>query len=157
MPTLRASTLGMVVQSLEMAKAARCWRTIATSIPRVDLAVGQSRTPRVPTAQASTASVVACVSAESFHNQAPSQMPDCPRLTDAAEWTGSLINIYFFPRSSIPADITNQTPNPSGWGTPSASFSGCDFSSHIDQNQIILDQTFCGQWGGSEWSTDSVW
>ncbi|RFU31980.1 hypothetical protein B7463_g4374, partial [Scytalidium lignicola] len=33
----------------------------------------------------------------------------------AMRWTSSAIAIWFFPRNSIPGDITSNTPNPSGW------------------------------------------
>lgn len=36
------------------------------------------------------------------------------------------ISVWFFPRNSIPADIKNGAPNPSGWGTPMAYFTGCN-------------------------------
>jgi hypothetical protein len=56
----------------------------------------------------------------------------------ATEWTSSGINIWFFSRSSIPSDITSGNPNPSGWGTPAAAFSGsCDIDSHFNNLQIV--------------------
>lgn len=36
----------------------------------------------------------------------------------ATEWTSDAISIWFFPRTSIPADITAGTPDPTKWGTP---------------------------------------
>jgi hypothetical protein len=73
------------------------------------------------------------------------------------EWTSSAISVYFFPRGGIPTDITNGTPNPSNWGTPTASFSGsgCDIDSHFMNHNIVFDTTFCGQWAGSNWSSGS--
>jgi hypothetical protein len=64
----------------------------------------------------------------------------------AMEWTSSAIEVYFFPRLLIPADITAGTPNPAGWGTPVASFSGsgCDIDSHFVNHNIVFDTTFCG-------------
>ncbi|KAJ5106257.1 hypothetical protein N7456_002932 [Penicillium angulare] len=74
----------------------------------------------------------------------------------ATEWTSSAINIYFFPSSSIPSDITAGTPDPTTWGTPSASFAGsCDISSHFSNLQIVFDITFCGDWAGNVWSSGS--
>lgn len=60
------------------------------------------------------------------------------------------INIWFFARDSIPSDITNNSPNPSGWHTPDASFpfTSCP-SSHFYNHQIVLDNTFCGDWAGN--------
>ena len=65
----------------------------------------------------------------------------------AMDWTSSAIAVYFFPRTSIPADITAGTPNPSGWGMPLARFSGsgCDIDSHFMNQNIVFDTTFCGQ------------
>ncbi|KAJ5309467.1 uncharacterized protein N7443_001928 [Penicillium atrosanguineum] len=74
----------------------------------------------------------------------------------ATEWTSDAINIYFFPNSSVPSDITSGNPDPSGWGTPSASFSGgCDIDSHFSELQIVFDITFCGDWAGDMWSSST--
>jgi hypothetical protein len=73
----------------------------------------------------------------------------------AMEWTSSAIEVYFFPRNAIPGDITSGSPNPAGWGTPVASFSGsgCDIDSHFMNHNIIFDTTFCGDWAGQVWSS----
>ena len=72
----------------------------------------------------------------------------------ATEWTSQYIDIYFFPRSSIPSDITSGTPNPSSWGTPMAHYTGnCDISQHFTNMNIVFDTTLCGQWAGA----DDVW
>jgi len=73
----------------------------------------------------------------------------------AMEWTSSAIEVYFFPRNAIPSDITSGSPNPSGWGTPVASFSGngCDIDSHFMNHNIVFDTTFCGDWAGQVWSS----
>ncbi|TAQ85301.1 hypothetical protein B7494_g6365 [Chlorociboria aeruginascens] len=72
----------------------------------------------------------------------------------AMEWTSDLIQVFFFPRASIPSDITAGTPDPtnSAWGTPTAKFTGCDIDSHFYQHNIIFDTTFCGDWAGKSWS-----
>ncbi|RMD40063.1 hypothetical protein DV735_g5059, partial [Chaetothyriales sp. CBS 134920] len=75
----------------------------------------------------------------------------------ATEITSDGISIWHFTRSSIPSDISSGSPNPSGWGEPAASFSGdCDFSAHFKSLQIVFDTTFCGDWAGSVWSTDTT-
>ncbi|KAJ5688633.1 hypothetical protein N7462_003025 [Penicillium macrosclerotiorum] len=75
----------------------------------------------------------------------------------ATEWTSSGISIWFFSSGSVPSDITNGSPDPSGWGTPSAAFSGsCDIDSHFNELQIVFDITFCGDWAGDVWSSDST-
>ncbi|KAJ0421848.1 concanavalin A-like lectin/glucanase domain-containing protein [Aspergillus carlsbadensis] len=74
----------------------------------------------------------------------------------ATEWTGNAISIWFFPRSSIPGDISSGNPNPSSWGIPPvARFAGsCDIDSHFTNMQIIFDITFCGDWAGNVWGSD---
>lgn len=66
----------------------------------------------------------------------------------AMEWTTSAISVWFFPRSSIPADIIGGIPDPTSWTTPHARFvaSGCDFSSHFKDQNIVFDTTMCGDW-----------
>ncbi|RMZ66883.1 Endo-13(4)-beta-glucanase [Pyrenophora seminiperda CCB06] len=72
----------------------------------------------------------------------------------ATQWTDNAINIFFFPRDSIPEDVLGESPDPSGWGKPAAKFQGgCDVKSIFKQQQIVFDTTFCGQWAGDE----SVW
>lgn len=75
----------------------------------------------------------------------------------AMEWTSSAIKVFFFPRQSIPSDITSGKPDPTSWGLPVALFqgSGCDIDSHFKHHQIIFDTTFCGQWAGKVWSSGS--
>ncbi|KAL9105314.1 MAG: hypothetical protein Q9227_009481 [Pyrenula ochraceoflavens] len=76
----------------------------------------------------------------------------------ATEWTSNGISIYFFPRGSVPSDISGDNPDPTGWGLPAASFgsSSCDIDSHFKGLQIVFDTTFCGDWAGAVWSTDST-
>lgn len=72
----------------------------------------------------------------------------------ATEWTGDAINVWVFPNSSIPSDISSGSPDPSGWGTPSARFAGnCDIDSHFNDLQIVFDITFCGDWAGETFSS----
>lgn len=62
------------------------------------------------------------------------------------------IRVWFFPRSSIPADITSgNSPDPSSWGTAFADFpsTGCDISSHFRNQSIIANINLCGDWAGS--------
>lgn len=72
----------------------------------------------------------------------------------ATQWTSSSIQIFFFPRSSIPSDISSGSPDPSSWGKPMANFQGgCDISKSFKDLQIVFDITFCGDWaGGDAWS-----
>lgn len=62
----------------------------------------------------------------------------------ATEWTSSAISIYFFPRGSIPSDISSGNPNPSSWGKPLAQFQGgCDIDSHFKDQQIVRLPSQC--------------
>lgn len=75
----------------------------------------------------------------------------------ATEWTSSHIKVWFFPRSSIPSDITAGIPDPTQWKTPQAFFnggSGCNIDTHFAKHKIVFDTTFCGDWAGSVWGSD---
>ncbi|KAK5721039.1 hypothetical protein LTR15_007003 [Elasticomyces elasticus] len=75
----------------------------------------------------------------------------------ATNYDSSAISVYFFPRGSIPSDISSGSPNPSSWGKPLAQFQGgCDIGSKIVDQQIVFDLTFCGDWAGAVWSSDST-
>ncbi|KAI1613799.1 endo-1,3(4)-beta-glucanase [Exophiala viscosa] len=75
----------------------------------------------------------------------------------ATEWTSSAITIWFFPRSSIPSDVSSGSPDPSGWGTPLSQFQGgCDIDDFFEDHQIVFDTTFCGDWAGNVWTTDAT-
>jgi len=67
------------------------------------------------------------------------------------EWTGTFIRSFFFPRGSIPADITSGNPNPSMWGKPYALFllgQHCP-NAHFTKQQMVINLTFCGDWAGN--------
>ena len=77
----------------------------------------------------------------------------------AMEWTSDYINVYFFSHSNAPTDILGATPDPTTWGTPTASFVGgstCDIDANFQNNNIVFDTTFCGTWAGAVWSSDPV-
>jgi Glycosyl hydrolases family 16 len=76
----------------------------------------------------------------------------------AMQWESSGIYVWFFPRSSIPSDITAGAPVTSNWGLPIVAFnsgSGCNIDSYFANHNIIFDTTFCGDWAGSVWSMSS--
>ncbi|KAJ3822968.1 glycoside hydrolase family 16 protein [Lentinula raphanica] len=72
----------------------------------------------------------------------------------AMDWNSDAIKMWFFPRSDIPSDIINKTPNPSSWGNPAALFSntGCDISSHFSEHTITINTDVCGGWTESSFS-----
>lgn len=73
------------------------------------------------------------------------------------QWAASGIYVWFWPRGSVPADVTNNAINVASWGTPLATFtgSGCNFSTFFAKQNIIFDTTFCGDWAGSVWTSGS--
>jgi len=73
----------------------------------------------------------------------------------AMEWTSSAISVWFFQQGQVPGDISNNAPNPGGWGTPIASWTGCNFGSLMDNMNIIINTAFCGNWAGAVWSSGS--
>ncbi|KAL9027783.1 MAG: hypothetical protein Q9196_003746 [Gyalolechia fulgens] len=77
----------------------------------------------------------------------------------AMEWTSNGIFVWNFDRGQEPQDILGESPDPQGWGNPTASFQGgssCDIDQHFKDHQIIFDTTFCGDWAGREWSQDKT-
>nr|AHI42991.1 endo 1,3-beta glucanase [Phanerodontia chrysosporium] len=72
----------------------------------------------------------------------------------AMERTNNFIKVWFFPRNgNTPSDLKNgaSSINTDNWGTPTALFpnTNCDIGSHFDQNNIIINLTFCGDWAGA--------
>jgi len=68
----------------------------------------------------------------------------------------SIIGVWFWPRSDIPSDITDNEPVPNSWGKPFGRWqlgSSCP-ASHFQNLSLIFDLTFCGQWAGSVFESD---
>lgn len=75
----------------------------------------------------------------------------------ATEWTSEAISIWFFPRGSIPSDITSNNPSPANWGLPSARFAApCDIDQHFSNQRIVINTALCGDWAGAVWDTDAT-
>ncbi|ETW87676.1 glycoside hydrolase family 16 protein [Heterobasidion irregulare TC 32-1] len=73
-------------------------------------------------------------------------------------WDDDGVSVYFFPRSSIPADITAGAPQPNGWGLPMAQWpaSSCNPSTFFHDHSAIFDTTLCGDWASGVWSSTGV-
>lgn len=69
----------------------------------------------------------------------------------ACQWVDNAISVWYFPRSNIPSDITNNQANPANWGTPFANFplGGNCPSSMFSELNMVINLTFCGDWAGS--------
>ncbi|KAI9207109.1 concanavalin A-like lectin/glucanase domain-containing protein [Polychytrium aggregatum] len=64
-------------------------------------------------------------------------------------WDAGGIQIWMFPRSSIPSDVTKGAPDPSTWPTPIVSFPFyCCSASNFAYNTIVLNTDFCGNFAG---------
>ncbi|KAF2669788.1 hypothetical protein BT63DRAFT_453973 [Microthyrium microscopicum] len=63
------------------------------------------------------------------------------------QWTSDYIKMWFFERNNIPASLkagSTVEPNICEFGRPDATFNGCNFDTNFSAHQIIIDQTFCG-------------
>lgn len=68
----------------------------------------------------------------------------------AMELRSAGIRMWQFGRSSIPSDITSDSPDPSTWGEATADFpsTDCDIGSHFKNQSIIANIDLCGSWAG---------
>ncbi|OBZ78987.1 putative glycosidase C21B10.07 [Grifola frondosa] len=73
----------------------------------------------------------------------------------AMQWVNSGISVFFFPRSSIPSDITAGAPQPSNWDQPMAFWpaTDCNPFQFFNSHSAIFDTTLCGDWAGSVWDS----
>ena len=58
-------------------------------------------------------------------------------------WDDEGIRVFFFPRGSIPSDITNNAPNPNAWGEPMGFWpaSTCSPFQFFNSHSAIFDTT----------------
>ena len=73
------------------------------------------------------------------------------------KWDSQGIMVWFFPRGSVPSDITNGNPDPSSWGQPVANFpnnDSCDTSARFHDHNLVIDTTLCGDWAGAAFGND---
>ncbi|KAI9794503.1 MAG: hypothetical protein M1833_000363 [Piccolia ochrophora] len=71
----------------------------------------------------------------------------------AIEWRTDGIRVWFFPRSSIPTDISaGVSPDPSSWGTALADFPSthCSMGAHFANQSIVANIDLCGDWAGQQ-------
>jgi hypothetical protein len=74
----------------------------------------------------------------------------------ATLWTSSGIKVWYFATRDVPANIRNGNPDPATWGTPIANFgAGCDYNARFKDLNIVFDITFCGDWAGGVWGSNS--
>jgi hypothetical protein len=72
----------------------------------------------------------------------------------AMKWDTTGIAVYFFPRGSIPSDITAGTPLPDSWGLAQARWPAvaCDPFKYFNNHHAIFDTTLCGDWAAGVWT-----
>ena len=84
----------------------------------------------------------------------------------ACELRSEGIRIWFFPRASLPGDVSaaigtgasdNSHPDPSKWPEPLADFPNtkCNIGDHFRNQSIIVNIDLCGQWAGRVYNTEN--
>lgn len=68
----------------------------------------------------------------------------------ALNWNATGIYLWFWPRGLTPDDVQGDSPNPDGWGMPTAAYpaSDCDFNQFFKPQTLILDVDICGNFAG---------
>ncbi|KAJ3513119.1 hypothetical protein NLJ89_g3130 [Agrocybe chaxingu] len=76
----------------------------------------------------------------------------------AMKWDSTGIAVYFFPRGSVPADITAEVPQPDTWGAAQARWpaASCDPFKYFNNHHAIFDTTLCGDWAGGVWNSAGI-
>jgi hypothetical protein len=76
----------------------------------------------------------------------------------AMQWDTTGVAVYFFPRGSVPADITAGLPQPDSWGAAQARWpaASCNPFEFFVDHSAIFDTTLCGQWAGSVWGLAGI-
>jgi len=76
----------------------------------------------------------------------------------AMKWVTSGVAVYFFPRGSVPADISANAPQPNSWGPALARWpaSSCAPFKFFYDHTAIFDTTLCGDWAGAVWGDTGI-
>ncbi|KAK7048542.1 glycoside hydrolase family 16 protein [Favolaschia claudopus] len=104
---------------------------------------------------------IGCVTTETKPNSYGSGFAQQGGGVFATLWDESGVVFWYFPRDSVPKDISvdNKTPNPSTWGKASAWYpaSSCDPSKAFGPQIITLYIDICGAFAGvqSLWAPDN--
>ncbi|KAG8930317.1 hypothetical protein FRC02_004359 [Tulasnella sp. 418] len=69
-------------------------------------------------------------------------------------WDESAVSIWFFPRGSIPKDVSSSSPQPASWGKPAARWPAdtCDPYQFNKDHITIFNTALCGDWAGTSWN-----
>ncbi|KAK0214741.1 glycoside hydrolase family 16 protein [Armillaria fumosa] len=70
-------------------------------------------------------------------------------------WNDKGIQIWHFPKTSIPDDITAGKPSLANWGKPAAFLpngTSCDTGTHFKGHNLVIDTTLCGDWANGTYS-----
>ncbi|KAE9388683.1 hypothetical protein BT96DRAFT_1073032 [Gymnopus androsaceus JB14] len=95
-----------------------------------------------------------CVVQETKPNSFGSGFAEAGGGVVATQLDVSGIFMWFWPRSNIPASISNATTSSnmdlSDWGTPTAAYvsSACNISEYFQPQNLVIDITLCGVWAG---------
>jgi hypothetical protein len=75
----------------------------------------------------------------------------------AMEWRTEGIRMWQFPTGKVPSDITEQKPNPGGWGEALADFpnTDCNIGNHFKNQSIVANINLCGELTESVYSSDN--
>lgn len=75
----------------------------------------------------------------------------------AMEWRSEGIRMWQFPTGKVPSDITEQKPNPGGWGEALADFpnTDCNIGNHFKNQSIVANINLCGQLTEASYSQDN--
>ncbi|KAH9819524.1 family 16 glycoside hydrolase [Melampsora americana] len=75
------------------------------------------------------------------------------------EWTAEAISMYFFPRESIPRDITSGSPSRTSlWGHPRARFQGNEgqaINDYFQDHSLVVNTNLCGKWPDYLWNSNT--